>query len=208
MDQFEQKELFENQPSMIGRPASIQLFEVIALFGKVDAVQTEPQTGKAVRFENLVRQRIVDIRREIVKRRCYKPPKLAARDSRCFFVYGHVTANIERTLFIVLVNQLELRIEKHQPRLIAVQIDAAKEHNVAAGAEITSLEVCAVKPFRVNEAAAVRKNHVQNSSARPRFDNPAAIDVSTNRGILAHIQRRKRNEIGPILIGLRDVQQK
>ena len=70
-----------------------------------------------------------------------------------------------------------------------VEVHAPEQHHFAAGAEIACLQVAAVKPLGVNEAAAVGENDVEYPAASPRLDDAASIHAGVHGGLLADPQR-------------------
>ena len=94
---------------------------------------------------------------------------MAALDAGEFFIDRDVPANVERDGIVALLEKLELRIEKDELRIISIEVHAAEKYDLTACAEVARLKVGAVKPFHVNEAAAVGENHVEDTAACASF---------------------------------------
>ena len=134
-------------------------------------------------------QRIVDVFVKSAKRRRNDTAKLAAGDARNLFVDGHDRPMSSELDAVAFIEKFELGIEEDEFRFVAIEIHAAEEHHLAAGVEIARLKISAVKPFGVNEAAAIRENDVENLAAGSRLDHPAAIHTRMNCRILPDVQR-------------------
>src|SRR5262247_3121716 len=102
---------------MIWRTTLIELAEIVALVRKMHVFETSPQIRKAVRFSNVVRQRITNVLRKIAKRRGHDPPELPASDACGLLVNRDVAAYVERVGLFALFDELEFRIEKDDLRI-------------------------------------------------------------------------------------------
>src|SRR5262245_43900598 len=98
---------------MIWRPSLIQLFEIVTLLRKVNALETSFQIGETVGFPDVIGQWIINVRCKILERCGYDAPQLPAGDAGDFLVNGHVAPDIERMAFISILDKLEFRIEEH-----------------------------------------------------------------------------------------------
>src|SRR5215510_14797722 len=83
-----------------------------------------------------------------------------------------------------------------------VEVRTAIQNKFAAGVEIASLEVSAVKPLGMGKAAAVGENHVKNLAACSRLNDAASIDARVNGRVLSDFQGRQGNKARAILVGL------
>src|SRR3989454_8856494 len=192
---------------MVGPAALLQLRKLVIRFRKMHAFEAGPKSRKAVRFEDFLGQGVVNIFRRIRQSGSDNVAKLAAGDSANLLVNRNVPADIKRRGVFAFIEKLELRIEKDELRFVSVEVHAAEQHDLTPGAELARLEICAMKPFGVNKAAAVGQDDVEDAAARPSLDNAAAVDASGHSRILSDFQPRNGNEVGAVLIRLRKMKQ-
>ncbi len=211
-NQFEQKELFEDHPTVIRRLAPIQRGNIVFLQWKMNAIQASPNIRESVGRTNLRRQWIIDHLFKIRNRRRYDSTQLPACQTANFFIDGDRSADIQRRrrqdFFGVCrrFNQFKFRIEKHEIPVAVIEVHAAVHHHFFAGSKRPALmDVSAVKPFGVNETRAIGENGVEDAPAGTGLYHAALVDARMNGRILPGMQRIQSNEIGSILVGLRNM---
>src|SRR5207249_1778021 len=173
----------------------------------MDTLEGRSEIGKTMCLADVIRRRVIDDFCKVRQRACNDAAQLPARDTCDFLVDGNVSADIERHRFIASIEKLELGIEKNEFRFITIEVHAPEQHDFAAGCELARLEIVAMEPFCVNEAAAIGENGVENRDAPPGLDHPAAINTRMHRRVLADLQRGESNEGGAVLIRLWNVKQ-